>query len=42
MMGSVCGANIAVSSAYVAVSVCSVTGRSAVKMEYSMGPRILP
>jgi hypothetical protein len=42
MMGSVWEAIIAVLSAYVAVSVRLETGRSAVSMEYKMGPRILP
>ena len=37
-----CDARIAVSSAYVAMSVWSVSGMSAVKMEYRKGPSMLP
>ena len=42
MVGLGCDARIAVSSAYVAMSVWSVSGMSAVKMEYKRGPRMLP
>jgi len=42
VIGLRCDARIAVLSAYVAMSVWSVSGMSVVKMEYSKGPSMLP